>query len=106
MVPEPWIPLCMRRQIRTLGYESVIMTYPINYGIAGIIAFLSLYYLAYYKMNFPKKTSFSFYFNAILFGHIVFILLTGEMDTFRIFWFISSLLFVGHKNEFYQLRQN
>jgi hypothetical protein len=82
-----------------LGFESVLLSYPISYGLLGVIALLIIYRYSFITMNTGKNSTLIKTFNIVLIAHITFIILTGDMGTLRYFWFVFSFLFVMMKNK-------
>ena len=83
---------------RAAGFESILYTYPVNNGILGTIGCVILYIATYILMRSPKKPTYRYVFNAILLGHLVFAVLTGEMQTTRMFWLLFSMFYALHLN--------
>jgi predicted membrane metal-binding protein len=44
--------------------------------------------------NIQRQSYYRSFFIGILIAHIIFVLLSGELRTFRIFWLLYSMLFV------------
>lgn len=87
---------------KALGFESIIFIYYINSGILGLVGLFILYYSSYYNLVHSEKSYYSSFFIAILTSHLIFVIVSGEIRTLRLFFMIYSLLYYAHKREIYQ----
>lgn len=77
-----------------LGFESIIFVFLFYYGLFGIIGLCILYYTCVKNMANPGGRSYyRSFLVAILIAHVISIILSGELRTLRVFWFLYSMLY-------------
>lgn len=86
-----------------LGFESIIFVFLVNNGVLGLIGLTILFITSYRNMYRPKKSFYSIFFFAILISHLILVILSGELRTFRVFWLLYSMLFSMHYLEIHRL---
>jgi hypothetical protein len=84
---------------QAFGFESTLMAFPVNHGIIGSLGYFLLYLSTFVLLMRPNKTVFTAFFHATLIAHIAFTVLTGEMKTTTMFWFLFSIFYAAHVNQ-------
>jgi len=82
-----------------LGFESIIFVYLVDFGLIGLIGLIFLYYRTAKSLGGRNKSFYTSYFYVILISHLIFVVLSGELRTFRIFWMLYSMIFIISKKE-------
>jgi hypothetical protein len=83
-------------QTEVLGFESILFIYAFNYGVFGLAGLLFLYGFTFRSFRRFGRNEYYHYFFPVLISHFLFVALSGDIRTFRIFWVLYSLLYAAY----------
>jgi hypothetical protein len=73
------------------GFESIVFVYMFNFGILGILALIYIYMTTLKLIKIYGNSINKILFKCVLVSHLTFVIISGEIRTFRIFWLIYSM---------------